>query len=198
MQIKNHLLYNSDGTQVKFVQSPNIRNGLTVKYLVMHYTASDNFENVLNRFKDPNAKVSAHFVVGRAGQIGQCVSLDKVAFHAGTSQWKNIDGLNGHSFGIEMSNFGPLTKKGTKFYSWTNKEIAGSDVFTDSKGKHWQVYPHAQLEVVYDLAAVLVKQYKLVDLLDHELIAPGRKQDSGPAFPLDELRFKLFGRKNTL
>jgi N-acetylmuramoyl-L-alanine amidase len=36
--------------------------------------------------------------------------------------------------------------------------------------------------------------YRLRDMLGHEDIAPGRKSDPGPAFPLENLRAKLLGR----
>lgn len=195
--IKNHKLY-KDNLPIRSIESPNSRTGMNVKFLVTHYTASDSFENVIKRFADPTTKVSAHFVVGRDGKVAQCVSLNKVAYHAGTSQWKNIVGLNGHSFGIEMCNFGPLTKKGQDWFTWTGKKLPNDDIYIDPKGKGWQMYPHAQLEAVYDIAKELTEQYNLIDLLDHQLISPGRKQDSGPAFPLEDLRFRLFNRKNTL
>lgn len=195
--IKNNIVH-VNNLPIKFHESPNSRNNLNAKYLILHFTASDNFENVLKRFADVNSKVSAHFVCGRNGELSQCVSLNRVSYHAGTSSWKNIVGLNGSSIGIEMVNFGPLTKKGNKFYSWTNKEILQDNVYIDSKGKPWHAYTHSQLETVFDLAKFLVKEFCLIDVINHSDVSPGRKTDSGPAFDIEELRYQIFGRKNHL
>jgi N-acetylmuramoyl-L-alanine amidase len=142
--VKSHKLFEND-TQVRFHASPNTRNGMVPKYLVLHYTASDNFENVLKRFSDPTTKVSAHFVVSRTGQVGQCAPLNIVTYHAGTSEWKDIKpSLNGFSFGIEICNFGILTKKGNDWFTWTNKKLDSQEVFLAKKGRRWQKYSQKQ------------------------------------------------------
>jgi N-acetylmuramoyl-L-alanine amidase len=40
----------------------------------------------------------------------------------------------------------------------------------------------------------LVNHYGLADVLGHDDIAPGRKRDPGPDFPLDSVRARLLGR----
>ncbi len=45
-----------------------------------------------------------------------------------------------------------------------------------------------------DLALLIVQTYKLKDIVGHDDIAPGRKCDPGPAFPLMNIRAKVFGR----
>jgi N-acetylmuramoyl-L-alanine amidase len=39
-----------------------------------------------------------------------------------------------------------------------------------------------------------VRTYRLKDIVGHEDIAPGRKSDPGPVFPLQNIRAKVFGR----
>jgi N-acetylmuramoyl-L-alanine amidase len=45
-----------------------------------------------------------------------------------------------------------------------------------------------------DLAQLLVRHYDLKDVVGHEDIAPVRKRDPGPAFPLEHVRAAVFGR----
>jgi N-acetyl-anhydromuramyl-L-alanine amidase AmpD len=52
-------------------------------------------------------------------------------------------------------------------------------------------YTEVQLRVVDELCGLLVAAYGITQILGHEEIAPGRKIDPGPAFPLDEMRRRL-------
>jgi len=45
------------------------------------------------------------------------------------------------------------------------------------------------------LAEVLAREYRLKDILGHDDIAPGRKNDPGPAFPLTNIRGRILGRR---
>src|SRR4030095_12501663 len=110
MLIKNNLLFNDDGSQVNFTPTPNKRGVYTPQYLVMHYTAVTTFESTLNHFQNPNAKASAHLLIGRDGKVAQFAPFNIVAFHAGESQWKGLSGLNNFSIGIELVNGGKLVK----------------------------------------------------------------------------------------
>ena len=55
-------------------------------------------------------------------------------------------------------------------------------------GKEWEAYPEAQLKAVFSLVSLLVAKYDLQDITGHDCIAPERKADPGPAFPMLELR----------
>src|SRR5688500_7422869 len=99
MHIKNNLLFNNDGSQVQFVKSPNAGGQVDPQYLVMHYTAVTTFESTLSHFQNPNADASAHLLIGRDGRITQFLPFNKVAFHAGRSQWKGLVNLNLFSIG---------------------------------------------------------------------------------------------------
>src|SRR5690606_689482 len=61
---------------------------------------------------------------------------------------------------------------------------------------YWHAYTHTQVEVVLDIAKVLVRAYQLEDILGHDDIAPGRKSDPGPAFPMANVRAAVFGRSD--
>jgi len=69
-----------------------------VNKIIIH-VAQGSYAGTINWFQDPRAKVSAHYVVSRQGQVAQCVQNSDVAWHAGN--WP----YNTHSIGIEHAGF---------------------------------------------------------------------------------------------
>ncbi len=66
----------------------------TIDNIVIHITDSGaNISSPISWFKNPAAKVSAHYVIGQDGEIVQMVAHNDVAWHAGSA--------NGTSIGIE-------------------------------------------------------------------------------------------------
>ncbi|MGZ8524380.1 MAG: N-acetylmuramoyl-L-alanine amidase [Chitinophagaceae bacterium] len=202
MQIKKNLLLNTDGTQVNFKATPNKGGIYTPQYLVIHYTAVTTFESTLNHFQSPNAKASAHLLIGRRGEIAQFAPFNIVAFHAGKSQWKGLVGLNQFSIGIELVNAGRLIKSGN---TWTCpvdlKKVPNTAVImathkNETIESAWQQYTKAQLEVAIEIAGLLVTTYGLKDVVGHEDISPIRKSDPGPAFPMGSFRSRAMGRQD--
>ena len=61
----------------------------------MHYTTSRNVDGTIAWFQDPRAQVSAHYIIGREGEIYQMVRDSDKAWHA--------KGANADSIGIEHS-----------------------------------------------------------------------------------------------
>ena len=70
------------------------REGNTIDLIVDHWTVVM-FEGAIRRFKDPNSRLSAHYVIGQDGRIAQLVSEDDTAYHAGRYE------VNLRSIGIE-------------------------------------------------------------------------------------------------
>ncbi|MGH8162989.1 MAG: glycoside hydrolase family 75 protein, partial [Rhodanobacteraceae bacterium] len=66
---------------------------------------------------------------------------------------------------------------------------------TDLAG--WHIYTPEQLETAAQVAALLINHYNLLDVIGHEDISPGRKNDPGPAFPMQSFRSRVMGRKET-
>jgi N-acetylmuramoyl-L-alanine amidase len=205
MRIDTHRLVHDDGTPIDFRASGNHGGPLRPRFLVMHYTAGRSADASVRWLCSPNAKASAHVVIGKDGKITQLVPFNVVAWHAGASAWKDgtrkLTGMNKHSIGIELDNPGKLVRQGAVFRSlFLGTEYAESDVIVATH-KHqtepagWHVYPTAQLEAAFEVASLLVEQYGLKDVVGHEDIAPKRKSDPGPAFPMDSFRTRLLGRQ---
>lgn len=200
MKIENSLLKEDLGDSIKFVSSPNFSSPLKPKYLVIHYTAGPSLEGTVSWFADPAAQASAHIVIGRDGEIVQMVSFDKKAWHAGISQWGPLQGLNSHSIGIELVNAGKLSLNGRKeWVSWSKKVIPEEDVTVathknEETESGWHEYTENQLAALISVARVLHAAYNFEDILGHDDIAPTRKVDPGPLFPMESFRSAILGR----
>ncbi|MFC1720946.1 N-acetylmuramoyl-L-alanine amidase [Patescibacteria group bacterium] len=181
-------------TSWEYKESPNKRIGRKkpCTVLVMHYTAGGNTNQIIKYFQQPDG-VSAHFVVGRDGRVVQMVKLEDVAWHAGNSVWKGEKWVNYFSVGIEISNWGPLKKKGETYYCWPNNynTILNKEVFEDDSGNFWEAYPSKQINAVIELCKSILEiipEITLENVVGHEHISPGRKTDPGPAFPWDKVK----------
>lgn len=98
------------------------------------------------------AEVSAHFVIRRDGQLQQFVSVLDRAWHAGRSSWQGRENCNDHSVGIEL------------------------------EGLEHTPFEPAQYEALARLLHDLALTWPIFQVVGHEHIAPGRKQDPGKAF----------------
>lgn len=158
MKILSHFLFDDKGKQVPYKPSPNVGGTLAPTYLIMHYTASSNATGAISWMLSPQSKVSAHLHLDRDGNFVQLVPFNRVAWHAGKSEWKGIVGMNSHSIGIEIQNTGT------------------------------QEYTKAQMDALSNVSKVLFSAYPIKEILGHSDISPGRKQDPGPQFPMKWLR----------
>lgn len=189
MKIVNHRLVRDDGTAYPFKDTPNKGGPIKPRWLVMHYTAGGSAQESISWLANKDSKASAHIVIAKDGSITQMVDFNRKAWHAGVSQWKGVKGLNSHSIGIELDGFGFLGNAGPGKWKFRNVSIPDTDVLVACHrfGKPnggWARYPQKQLEVALELSRLLVKTYGLEDVIAHEDISPGRKQDPGPAFDL--------------
>lgn len=65
-------------------------------FVIIHHTAQNSIAQTVRTFQVPHSKVSAHYVIGRDGQIIQMLNDYERAWHAGKSKWGNIDDLRSH------------------------------------------------------------------------------------------------------
>lgn len=202
MKIVDHKLVLADGRPARFRPTPNFSTGVELipKYLVIHYTAGASFESSVSWLTNPQAQASAHLVIGREGEIAQLADFNARTWHAGRSSWLGLSGLNSHSIGIELDNAGPLQKSPAGWMSAFQRLYPDSDVIeaahkNGGAQQGWHRYSPAQLDAVIEIAAALVEAYSLKDVIGHDDIAPARKRDPGPAFPMDMVRSRALGRQ---
>ena len=188
------------GAGVSFVETSNQGGDLAPRYLVFHYTAGKSAPSSINWLTNPESKASAHLVLARDGTITQLAPFNIKTWHAGLSHWDGLSGLNGYSIGIEMDNAGPLKKVGGKYQAWFGTLYAEDQVYfakhkLDDEPRWWHAYTETQIQKALELAQLLVRHYGLKDVVGHEDIAPDRKRDPGPAFPLENVRTLVLGRE---
>jgi N-acetylmuramoyl-L-alanine amidase len=203
MKIIRHRLHQDDGTPYAFRTSPNKGGKVEHEYLVMHYTAGRDAESTIRTLTDSKYKASAHLVISRDGAITQLVPFDTAAWHAGISSWEGREGLNRLSLGIELDNAGALTRHGARWRAWFGAEYDDEEVIEaahkhDTTPRGWHLYTPEQLDATLDVATLLVARYGLRDVVGHDDIAPGRKTDPGPAFPMQSFRARVLGRADDM
>ncbi len=131
--------------------------------IVLHYTGMPSGEAALDRLRDPNAKVSAHYLVEEDGRVFRLVAEERRAWHAGVSFWKGERDVNAVSVGIEIVN------PGHEF--------------------GYRAFPDAQIEAVIALVGDIRTRWTIPDarIIGHSDVAPDRKEDPGEFFPWKRL-----------
>ncbi|OWU72526.1 N-acetylmuramoyl-L-alanine amidase [Marinibacterium profundimaris] len=130
------------------------RGGALPELIVVHYTAMQSAGAALERLCDPDFEVSAHYLVGRDGQLWQLVDEARRAWHAGTGSWQGRTDVNSRSIGIEL----------------------------DNTGRH--PFPEPQMRVLEALVSEIRARWGIPaeGVIGHSDMAPGRKVDPGPRF----------------
>lgn len=107
------------------------------------------------------ARVSAHFLVRRHGELRQFVATDRRAWHAGASRLGARERCNDFSIGIEL------------------------------EGDSMRDFTPSQYRCLRRLIATLSTAHPLRHVAGHSDVAPGRKIDPGPRFSWREIEAAL-------
>lgn len=143
--------------------SPNFDDRtLPISLLILHYTGMATGKAALERMRDADAKVSAHYMVEEDGRIFQLVDEEKRAWHAGVSEWQGETNINSNSIGIEIVN--------------------GGHYHPNADGS-LPSFPDVQINAVIALSKDIMKRQGDLTVLGHSDIAPARKIDPGENFP---------------
>lgn len=134
-----------------------------IDMLVLHYTDMASAAASLDRLCDPEAQVSAHYLIDEDGTIHQLVAEAERAWHAGLAYWRGIRDINSRSIGIELQNPG--------------------------HGLGYRPFPDAQIDSLVALSRDLLTRHPIRprDILGHSDVAPARKRDPGELFPWPRL-----------
>ena len=108
----------------------------------------------LARLCDPDAEVSAHYLIARDGMVTRMVEETERAWHAGAGEWRGQDDINSRSIGIELDNPGNCP--------FSEPQMASLETLLAEICARWQIAPE--------------------DVIGHSDMAPGRKCDPGPRF----------------
>lgn len=144
--------------------SPNCNDRkLPITMAVLHYTEMKPVETALDRLCDPEAQVSAHYLISEEGEVTLLVPEEKRAWHAGASHWRDIKDVNSASIGIELDHPG--------------------------HGLGYRPFADAQIDALIPLLNRIVKQYDIprANVVAHSDVAPARKTDPGELFPWERL-----------
>ncbi len=153
---------------LRIVQRPSPNHderpaGTPIDMLVMHYTGMRTTGEALARLCDPDAKVSAHYTIGRDGCVYAHVPETRRAWHAGVSYWAGERNINARSIGIELVN------PGHEF--------------------GYEPFPEEQIAALIDLAGGILSRHPIPAhrVVGHSDVAPARKMDPGERFPWKQL-----------
>ena len=206
MKVSKHRLLDSSGKGVPFDETPNkkgLLKGGKPKYIIIHYTAGATAQSAINVFNNPAHQASAHIVLGHDGAITQMAKFNERCWHAGQSRWQGVTGLNSHSVGIEIANWGWLNGGAGNWKSWVGTRVPDDRVIeaahrNDGVTRGWEIYDPEQIVACIDIVRAIAKAYGLgpKEVLGHDDISPGRKQDPGPAWDMERFRSAAFVRND--
>ncbi len=127
--------------------------------ILLHYTGMRSGEAALERLRDPETRLSSHYMIEEDGRVYRLVPEERRAWHAGQSWWRGERDINAVSIGIEIVNPG---------HEWG-----------------YRAFPDAQIEALMALIGDIRSRWQVPDarILGHSDVAPARKTDPGELFP---------------
>lgn len=125
--------------------------------------------------------VSAHYIIGRKGEIYRLVPENRVAFHAGKGNLEKFpkykNKLNKYSIGIELMAIGTEKEMNSMLSPAVYNSVDSANIG----------YTNAQYRSLKRLVRGIIKRnssikYDRIHIIGHSEYAPGRKTDPGTLF----------------
>ncbi len=147
------------------------------KYIVLHDTEGGGVPaNVIDGWVSDGNYIASHFIIGKDGQITQCVPMDDIAHHAGF-------GDAGHNDYYGTTDESRDDKRGTTpigdwapDYGMNSYSIGIEMIHQGSTGED---YPEAQLEALDELVAYIDAYYGFEsEIIDHKAWRSGNSDTS--------------------
>lgn len=147
-----------------------------VNQVVLHHTAGGTAQSTIDYWLSNKERVCTTFIIDRDGSIFQCLPLEKCwGYHlyvgfSGNKIDRNYKKLSSkydaQSIGIEICNYGFLTKQGDSFINYVGKTISKDKVTKlDTPYKeylYWEKYTDKQIESVEKLLLFLLSEYPIL------------------------------------
>lgn len=132
--------------------------------------------------------VSAHYIIGRKGEIYRLVPENRVAFHAGKGSLKDYpkykDQLNLYSIGIELMAIGTEKEMSSILSPAVYHSIKPTNIgYTDAQYRSLKLL----LDDITKRNTSIKKDRK--HIIGHSEYAPGRKTDPGSLFQWSKIGF---------
>jgi len=180
------------------VQQTKFNKIMKPEILIVHYAVTDTLNALVS--SQLHTKFFAHFCIDGVNgryQVTQMLPCNIAGSHAGESSYKGRGACNAFSVGIEISNPGPLIKQtdgslkttyGKKWPVTDAVEAKHAGGFAPKNWTYWAKYSTEEINIVADIGRALLEKYKIIDVVGHDFVSPGRKFDPGPAFPMQLVR----------
>ena len=148
------------------------REAVKKTQIYLHHTAGNGSGELTFQFwTQANNKVATCVAISTDGTIVQGFGSEYWAYHLGLGT-KHFMGqglpylpLDRSSIGIEVCSWGPITKKGTKYYNYVGKEIPADEVEELEKPykgyKLWHKYTDEQIASIKDLLVLWNEKYDI-------------------------------------
>ena len=174
----------------------------------IHHTAGwDNPYNTINNWnRDKRGRVATQYCIGGTnvkgkeakhdGVVVECFPNNYLGWHLGKVGKFAISKMSG---GVELNNFGYLTKKGDKYYTYVNTEVKPEfvcDLGYKFRGhQYWHAYSNKQIESLRLLLLHLKDIYPKMDLVNGipKLLKDGVHPKDAFEFNEDAYNAKQFG-----
>lgn len=130
------------------------RDGARPELIVLHYTGMCDGPSARARLCDPEAEVSAHWLLHEDGRAEALVPEELRAWHAGVGAWLGRSDVNSRSIGVEIVNPGDRP--------FPARQMLGLETLVSGIMARWTI--------------------PATGVIGHSDMAPGRKIDPGPRF----------------